>query len=117
MRDDIPISAKSRARAMRQSLTEAERKLWYALRDRRIQTVKFRRQAPIGPYIADFLCVQHKLVVEADGSQHGESLRDEARDVWFMRNGYRVLRFWNHEILTAQDSVLATITAECGLPW
>jgi len=117
MRDDIPMLAKSRARALRQSLTDAERKLWYALRDRRMQTVKFRRQAPIGPYIADFLCVQHKLVVEADGSQHGESLQDEARDIWFMRNGYRVLRFWNHEILTAPDSVLATIAAECGLPW
>ena len=117
MRDDIPISAKSHARTMRQSLTDAERKLWYALRDRRMQSVKFRRQAPVGPYIADFLCVQHRLVVEADGSQHGESPRDEARDVWFMRNGYRVLRFWNHEILTAQDSVLATIATACGLPW
>ncbi len=117
MRDDIPISAKSRARAMGQSLTEAERKLWYALRDRRMPSVKFRRQPPIGPYIADFLCVRHKLVVEADGSQQGENIRDGARDAWLARNGYKVLRFWNHEILTAQDSVLATIAAECGLPW
>jgi very-short-patch-repair endonuclease len=117
MRDDIPISAKTRARAMRKSLTDAERKLWHALRDRRLQTVKFRRQAPVGPYIADFLCIRHKLVVEADGSQHGQSERDEARDAWFKSNGYRVLRFWNHEVLTTQESVLATIAAECGLPW
>ena len=117
MRDDIPRSAKSRARDMRQTLTEAERKLWYALRDRRMQSIKFRRQAPIGPYIADFSVCEHRLVVEADGSQHCGRARDNARDAWFARNGYRVLRFWNHEILTAQESVLATIAAECGLPW
>jgi very-short-patch-repair endonuclease len=116
VRDDIPISAKSHARTMRQSLTDAERKLWCALRDRRMQSVKFRRQAPIGPYIADFLCVQHKLVVEADGSQHGESIRDSLRDAWLTHNGYRILRFWNHEILKAQEDVLATIAAACGLP-
>jgi 2-isopropylmalate synthase len=117
MRDDVSIAAKSYARAMRRAPTEAERKLWYALRDRRLQSVKFRRQAPIGPYIADFLCVQHKLVIEADGSQHGESPGDSARDAWFARNGYRVLRFWNHEILGAQENVLATVAAACGLSW
>jgi very-short-patch-repair endonuclease len=117
MRDDIPISAKPHARAMRQSLTDAERKLWYALRDRRLQTVKFRRPAPVGPYIADFLCVHHKLVVEADGSQHGENAKDNVRDAWFANNGYRVLRFWNHEILTGQENVPATIAAACGLSW
>jgi very-short-patch-repair endonuclease len=117
MRGDISTTAKLRARALRQSLTDAERKLWYALRDRRMQSVKFRRQAPVGPYIADFLCIQHKLVVEADGSQHGDSIRDSARDAWLTHNGYRVLRFWNHEILKAQEKVLATIAAACGLPW
>ncbi len=117
MRDDLPITAKPRARALRQSLTEAERKLWHALRDRRLQTVKFRRQAPVGPYIVDFLCVQHRLVIEADGSQHGENIRDSARDAWLTHNGYRVLRFWNHEVLKGQENVLATIAATCGLPW
>ena len=114
MRNDIPLAAKSRAR-MRRTLTDAERKLWYALRDRRMQTVKFRRQAPIGFYIADFLCVQHRLV-EVDGSQHAQSSRDAARDAWLQREGYRVLRFWNHDVLTARESVLATIAAACGLP-
>jgi very-short-patch-repair endonuclease len=117
MRNDIPLAAKSRARDMRRMLTDAERKLWYALRDRRLQTVKFRRQAPIGFYIADFLCVQHRLVVEVDGSQHAQSSRDAARDAWLQREGYRVLRFWNRDVLTARESVLATIAAVCGLPW
>jgi very-short-patch-repair endonuclease len=117
MRDKIPVAAKSHARAMRREPTEAERKLWYALRDRRMQSLKFRRQAPIGSYIVDFLCVAQKLIVEVDGSQHVESFRDEARDAWLARERYRVLRFWNHEVLTTPDSVLATIAAECGLPW
>ncbi len=117
MRDDIPATTKIRARTMRRTLTDAERRLWHALRDRRMQSVKFRRQAPVGPYIADFLCVQHKLVVEADGSQHGENARDNVRDAWFASNGYRALRFWNYEILTGRENVLATIAAACGLPW
>ena len=117
MRNDVPISAKSRARAMRREPTEAERKLWYALRDRRMQTLKFRRQAPVGSYIVDFLCTAHRLVVEADGSQHAESERDVVRDAWLKREGYRVLRFSNRDVLTARDSVLATIAAACSLPW
>jgi 2-isopropylmalate synthase len=117
MRDDVPLAAKSRARAMRRTLTDAERRLWCALRDRRMQSVKFRRQAPVGPYIVDFLCIRHRLVIEADGSQHAESVRDNVRDAWLTRSGYRILRFWNHEVLTAQENVLATIAAACGLPW
>jgi very-short-patch-repair endonuclease len=117
MRDDIPRSAKNRARAMRRTPTEAERKLWHALRDRRMQSVKFRRQAPIGPYVADFLCVEYRLIVEADGSQHARRTNDATRDSWLACNGYKILRFWNHDILTAQESVLATIAATCGLPW
>src|SRR5271170_4543833 len=117
MRDGISKTAKTRARAMRGASTQAERKLWYALRDRRMQNVKFRRQAPVGPYIADFLCIEHRLIVEADGGGHAENARDAARDVWFARNGYKVLRLWNRDILTAQENILATIAANCGLPW
>jgi very-short-patch-repair endonuclease len=117
MRDHIPLAAKSRARAMRRDPTEAERKLWCALRDRRMQMLKFRRQAPIGFYIVDFLCVAHQLVVEADGSQHAESRQDAVRDQWLTREGYRILRFSNRDILTARENVLATIAATCGLPW
>src|SRR5450432_3345723 len=68
MRDNVPQSATKRARTLRRTLTPAERKLWHALRDRRIQQLKFRRQAPVGAYIADFLCLEHRLIVEADGS-------------------------------------------------
>jgi len=117
VRNEIPLAAKSRARDMRRTLTDAERKLWYALRDRRMQALKFRRQAPVGPYITDFLCVQHRLVVEVDGSQHAQSSRDATRDAWLQREGYRGLRFWNHEVLTTRENVLATIAAACGLPW
>ena len=117
MRDDIPSSAKAHARAMRRTPTEAERKLWYALRDRRMQHVKFRRQAPIGPYVADFLCIEHRLIIEADGGRHAGSAKDIARDAWLARNGYKILRFWNRDILTDRESVLATIATTCGLPW
>ena len=117
MRNDVPISSKPRARAMRAEPTDAERRLWHALRDRRMQALKFRRQAPVGPYIVDFLCVAHRLIVEADGSQHAESRRDGVRDAWLEQQGYAVLRFSNRDILTARESVLATIAARCGLPW
>jgi very-short-patch-repair endonuclease len=102
---------------MRAEPTDAERRLWHALRDRRMQALKFRRQAPVGPYIVDFLCVAHRLIVEADGSQHAESWRDGVRDAWLEQQGYTVLRFSNRDILTARESVLATIAARCGLPW
>jgi 2-isopropylmalate synthase len=117
MRDDISPVAKTRAREMRRSLTDPERKLWYALRDRRFQGVKFRRQAPVGPYIADFLCIAHRLIIEADGGAHAECAKDAVRDAWLERQGYKVLRFWNRDILTECDNVLATIAANCGLPW
>jgi very-short-patch-repair endonuclease len=117
MRNDVAISAKSCARAMRAEPTDSERQLWYALRDRRMEALKFRRQAPIGPYIVDLLCVSHRLVVEADGSQHAESKHDAARDAWLAREGYTVLRFSNRDILTARESVLVTIATRCGLPW
>jgi very-short-patch-repair endonuclease len=117
MRDDIPRSAKARARAMRRAPTEAERRLWRMLRDRRMQHIKFRRQAPIGSFVVDFLCIEHRLVVEADGERHAESAKDATRDAWLTRNGYTVLRFWNRDILIDRDSVLATIATTCGLPW
>jgi very-short-patch-repair endonuclease len=117
MRDQVSSTTKQHARAMRREPTPAERKLWHALRDRRMQSLKFRRQAPVGPYVADFLCIAHRLVVEVDGSQHAESAKDEKRDAWLMREGYRVMRFWNHEILRNQEGVLATIADACGLPW
>jgi very-short-patch-repair endonuclease len=117
MRDAVPKSAKGRARAMRAAMTESETQLWRVLRDRRLQGLKFRRQVPIGSYIVDFLCIEKMLVVEADGSQHGDSAYDQRRDAWLEAQGYKVVRFWNLDILRERQSVLDTIAAKCGLHW
>jgi len=101
----------SRARQLRQNMTEAEHVLWRILRDRRFAGTKFRRQVPIGPYIADFVCFDERLVIEADGGQHNESMADETRDAWFTAQGFRVLRFWNNDILRNPEGVAASIAA------
>src|SRR5712692_4450395 len=98
------------ARDLRQSQTDAERKLWWRLRDRRLTEFKFRRQHPIGPFIADFCCTEAKLVVEIDGGQHTLQRRTDALRTDFLEaQGYRVLRFWDNEILTNIDGVLQRI--------
>ena len=119
MKTDEGVSAneRARARAMRRAPTETEHRLWRLLRDRRLSGLKFRRQVPIGPYIVDFLCVSARLIVEADGSQHSESLRDERRDTYLARQGWVVLRLWNKDILHDRESVIDTILARAGLPW
>jgi very-short-patch-repair endonuclease len=93
------------ARSMRREPTEAERKLWLLLRDRRFVNFKFRRQVPIGPYIADFVCYSARLIIEADGSQHAESQPDMIRDAELVRRGFRLLRFWNNDILARPQNV------------
>jgi very-short-patch-repair endonuclease len=106
---NIPRSA--RAQTLRAASTEAEKKLWHRLRDRRLGGTKFVRQAPIGPYYADFVCRACKLVVELDGSQHADSAYDEKRDAILNTLGYRVLRFWNADVLGSIDEVCETIIA------
>ena len=88
-----------RARSLRSTPTDAEALLWHHLRDRRMANQKFRRQRPIGPYFADFACLEAKLIVELDGGQHAESEHDLARDKFLRDAGWRVLRFWNADIL------------------
>ena len=102
---------------MRRTPTDAERALWALLRSRRVQSVKFRRQAPVGPYIVDFLSPEHRLVVECDGSQHAGSRQGAVRDAWLERQGYQILRFWNAAVLRERASVLGAVAAACGLPW
>ncbi|WP_354066439.1 endonuclease domain-containing protein [Devosia sp. 2618] len=97
------------ARDMRHQPTEAEQKLWLLLRNRRFANHKFRRQVPIGSYIADFVCYASKLIVEADGSQHAENTRDETRDAELTGRGFRLLRIWNSDILSAPDTVLDAV--------
>jgi very-short-patch-repair endonuclease len=93
------------ARALRRNSTDVERSMWRLLRDRRFAGIKFRRQVPIGPYVADFASIQHRLVVEVDGGQHGGA-SDERRDVFLARQGWRVIRFWNSDILQNRNGVL-----------
>jgi very-short-patch-repair endonuclease len=106
-----PPLATSRARAMRRDMTDAERKLWFLLRDRRLAGMKFRRQAPVGPYIADFVCLRCKLIVEADGGQHYENPKDVVRDRWLTREGYVVVRYSNNDILKNPEGVLTDLLA------
>jgi very-short-patch-repair endonuclease len=106
---DIPKFA--RAQTLRAASTEAERKLWYRLRDRRLGGTKFVRQAPVGPYYADFVCRACKLIVEVDGSQHADSAHDGKRDAILIALGYRVLRFWNADVLGSIEDVCETIVA------
>jgi very-short-patch-repair endonuclease len=90
-------------------MTDAERKLWLALKDRRFAKFKFRRQVPLRPYIADFVCFEARLVVEVDGGQHAESVRDLERDQWLTQNEFRVLRFWNNDVLQNLEGVLTKL--------
>jgi very-short-patch-repair endonuclease len=101
---------KGLARALRRNSSDAELRLWYHLRDRRLDGAKFRRQFPVGPYIADFACIEAMLIVELDGGQHSEQVeRDAARTEYLERRGYRVVRFWNDEVFTELEGVLMLI--------
>jgi len=106
-----------KAGALRKSLTNAERLLWRHLRNRQLEGFKIRRQHPIGPYIVDFICLDKKLIIELDGGQHADRIAyDEKRTQYFETMGYRVIRFWNNEILRQTDSVLTAILKEITLP-
>ncbi|MCL1634544.1 endonuclease domain-containing protein [Luteimonas sp. SX5] len=94
------------ARQLRQDMTDAERALWRVLRDRKATAGhKFRRQHPIGPYVADFACLEKRLIVEADGGQHQQSRHDAGRDTFLRREGFRILRFWDNDILQNLEGV------------
>ena len=98
------------ARHLRKQLTDAERRLWYLLRRKQLAGFRFRRQAPIGRYIADFACFAERLIIEVDGGQHADAQAyDEARTAWLDSEGFRVLRFWNNDVLGNQEAVLQTI--------
>ena len=103
-----------RARALRQGQTDAETLLWSKIRDRQILNLKFRRQRPIGPYFADFVCLEIGLVIELDGGQHVENAYDIQRENKMAALGFQTLRFWNNDVLTQIDVVLEKIfqTAE-----
>ena len=104
------MSLLDNAKTLRRNLTDAEQKLWYHLRAHRFMGRKFKRQKPIGRYVVDFICLEEKLIIELDGGQHAENLEyDHERDSWLRGQGYRVLRFWNNELMNETEGVLERI--------
>ncbi len=102
--------ANGHAKQLRQQPTKAEAKLWHRLRRKQVGGLRFRRQAPIGPYIVDFFCPNARLVVEVDGGQHADQrCYDNRRTEWLEERGYRMLRYWNNEVLENLEGVLAEI--------
>ncbi|MGW8279090.1 conserved hypothetical protein [Sphingomonas aurantiaca] len=109
--DDVLLD---RAKRMRREPTPAEAMLWRQLRGRQISGVKFTRQCVIGPYIADFAARDAKLVIEVDGDTHSDQARDDSRTDWLERQGYRVIRFSNADIMSGMDGVWLVISAALG---
>jgi len=106
----------ARARDLRTNHTDAEQRLWSRLRGRQLDGHKFVRQLPVGPYFADFACRERDLIVEIDGGQHAGSAADARRTAALAAHGYRVIRFWNHEVLSNLDGVLFTLAEAVKAP-
>jgi very-short-patch-repair endonuclease len=106
-----PKELLARARWMRANPTEAEGRLWSLLRDRRLAAFKFRRQQILMPFIVDFVCLERRLIIEADGSQHAEDKNDARRDAFLRGQGFELLRFWNNQVLGETDAVAGAIFA------
>ncbi len=98
------------ARKLRHDLTDAEKYLWYCLQNKNLGGLKFRKQSPIGKYIVDFVCFEKKVVIEIDGGQHAANkAADAIRDEWLSSQGFKILRFWNNEIMQNRDAALQKI--------
>ena len=107
------MKSSTKARSLRNNLTDSENKLWSHLRRRQINESRFRRQHPIGKFIVDFVCLEKKIVIEIDGVQHNENIDyDLKRTKWLEDEGYKVIRFWNNEVLKNIESVLEVIYKE-----
>nr|WP_295885550.1 endonuclease domain-containing protein [uncultured Devosia sp.] len=101
--------AATAAKTLRANMTDAERKLWAALRNRKLLGFKFVRQVPVGRYIADFACREADLIIELDGGQHADSAHDKLRTTALTEHGYAVMRFWNNDVLSNLDGVVHII--------
>ena len=98
------------ASQLRTNATDAEKRLWQALRNRQLAGYKFRRQFPIPPYVVDFVCLEQRLIIELDGGQHADSVAyDDARTAFLAQQEFRVLRFWNNDALENTEAVLAAV--------
>ena len=104
-----PKAHRKHAKSMRADATKAENLIWQALRRSQLEGFKFRRQVPLDGYILDFVCFEARLIVEVDGGQHAENMRDQARDAHFARQDFETLRFWNDEVERNLDGVCAHI--------
>lgn len=104
------------ARHLRQQQTDCEDLLWLRLRAHRLFGLKFRRQQPVGPYVVDFFCPEHRLIVELDGGQHMDRAEhDGERDAWLRGDGYVVLRYWNNEVMTNLEGILEDVARHAGV--
>jgi very-short-patch-repair endonuclease len=112
----LPTTTLANSRHLRKEMTDSERKLWQHLRAGRLDGLKFRRQHPIPPYIADFCCIEKKLVVELDGSQHSQEA-DAARTRFLESQGWRVIRFWDNDVLLATEAVVEAIWNTIAEPY
>ncbi len=102
------------ARLLRKRPTDVERLLWRHLRSKQVEGLKFRRQQPIGRYVVDFVCFERRTVIEVDGGQHAiDKDKDERRDQWLREQGFKVLRFWNGDVLANTNGVLEVIRRHC----
>jgi very-short-patch-repair endonuclease len=97
------------ARELRTNMTDAEKRLWWLVRNRQLDGHKFRRQHPIGIFVADFVGIERRLIIELDGGQHADSADDARRTAWLEDHGWRVIRFWNNDVLTGTEGVLEVI--------
>jgi very-short-patch-repair endonuclease len=97
------------ARRLRRTSTDTERQLWRHIRDRQLEGFKFRRQQPVGRYVVDFVNLEERVIIEVDGGQHALGPGDKIRDEWLRSEGYKVLRFWNNQVLNNMEGVLETI--------
>ncbi len=110
----MPINLTEVAKDLRKSMTDAERALWQRLKAKRLDGLKFRRQEQIGRFIADFVCFERRIIIEADGGQHAiEREKAEERTQWLDSQGFTVLRFWNNDILTNIEGVMEAIRSAC----
>src|SRR4030065_971141 len=104
------------ARNLRRNFTDAEKLLWRHLRSRQLEGYKFRRQEPLGNYVVDFICYEKRIVIEVDGGQHAtEKCKDNERDEWLRRQGFKVLRFWNNDVLQNMNGV-SDVIRNCSNP-
>lgn len=113
----LDSKTRDRARELRRDMSPAERRLWWAIRHKSLDGARFRRQVPVGEYFADFCCLKRKLIVEVDGGQHSETEEYDRRRTQFLEaQGFRVIRFWNTDVMTNLEGVVDTIFENLNRP-